>query len=129
MVIVDREIILDRSLELPRAAVHSTADLFLREQGKPALDQVEPRSTRGSEVQMEAGPLRKFGSGTGKRRPAPRGVMKQSVSPKTPQSPSQSGKFWLTLAAAPITVKVRPRYALAKTGKNENQRAQRRRRW
>ncbi len=54
---MDREIVFDRRLQLPRAAMGPPADLFFREGGKPSFDQIEPGSARGGEVHMEARPL------------------------------------------------------------------------
>lgn len=54
---MDREIVFDRPLQLPRAAMGPSADLFFREGGKPSFNQIEPGSARGGEVHMEAWPL------------------------------------------------------------------------
>ncbi len=43
--------------QFPAAPVHSPAQLFVGEQCKPALHQVEPGGAGGCEVNMEAGPL------------------------------------------------------------------------
>jgi len=41
-------------LQFASAAMHPAAQLFFGEQGEHALDQIEPGSTSGSEVQMKA---------------------------------------------------------------------------
>ncbi len=48
-------------LQLQRAAVNATPDLFFSQLGKPALDQIQAGSRGGSEVQVEA---RTFGQPT-----------------------------------------------------------------
>ena len=53
----EREVSLDRRDEFPRAPVRAAADLLLREGGEPALDEIEPGRTGGSEVQMIPGTL------------------------------------------------------------------------
>src|SRR5260370_20628876 len=42
-------------LQLQRAAMNAAPDLLLGQFGKPALDQIQPGSRSGSEVQVEAG--------------------------------------------------------------------------
>lgn len=48
------QVLLDRTLERGRAAMHSPAELLLGEVREPALDLVDPRGTGRREVQVEA---------------------------------------------------------------------------
>ena len=51
---MDVEELFDRVLELAGAAVSSATKLALREQGEPALDEVDPRCARRSEREVKA---------------------------------------------------------------------------
>jgi len=55
---MDREIVLDRRLQLPGASMGTSPDLFLRESGKPPLRHVKPGSACRGEVHMITGALR-----------------------------------------------------------------------
>src|SRR5438128_4330184 len=50
----DGDVAPDGLLQLPRAAVYASSDLFFRERGKPPLHEIDPRGAGGREVQMEA---------------------------------------------------------------------------
>jgi len=49
------EVGVDGVLQFTGAAVDAAAELFFGEQREPTLNQVEPRTTSGSEVEVEAG--------------------------------------------------------------------------
>lgn len=49
-----REVTVDRSLERANAVEAATSDRLARDQGKPSLDQIEPRGARRRVVDMEA---------------------------------------------------------------------------
>ena len=48
----------DRRLEFADAAVRATTELFVRQFGEPAFDEVEPRAIRRRKVDVEPLPLR-----------------------------------------------------------------------
>jgi hypothetical protein len=56
--VVDGEVAIDGRLEFAGAAVDAAPELLLRQQGEPALDQIDPGRALGREVQMVAGALR-----------------------------------------------------------------------
>ena len=47
------QVAVDGGLQFPAALMHAAAQLFLREQRKPSLHQVQPGRAGGREVQME----------------------------------------------------------------------------
>src|SRR5512145_566247 len=56
--VVHGEVSVDGCLEFASAAVDTAPELLLREQGEPALDQIDAGRALGGEVQMIAGALR-----------------------------------------------------------------------
>jgi hypothetical protein len=52
--VVDSEVVFDGGLQLAGAAEGAAPDLLGGEGGEEAFDQVDPRSTGGSEVEMKA---------------------------------------------------------------------------
>src|SRR5215472_550555 len=57
MLVADANVVRDRGLERPRAAMNAAAQLLLGQEREPPLDEVDPRRANGREVQMKPGPL------------------------------------------------------------------------
>src|SRR4029453_13400893 len=53
--IADRQVLTNRRLERPRAAMRAAFDLLLRQRGQPPLDQVEPGRAGGCEMYVQSG--------------------------------------------------------------------------
>jgi hypothetical protein len=56
--VIHGQVVVDGRLEVARAAVNATAELFLGEQREPALDEIDPGRALRREVQMIPGTLR-----------------------------------------------------------------------
>ena len=54
MSVVEIEIFANRRFRVSGAAKHAAANLFFREESKPALDQIDPRCTGWCEMEVKA---------------------------------------------------------------------------
>jgi hypothetical protein len=63
--VIHGQVVVNGRLEVARAAVNATAELFLGEQGEPALDEIDPGRALWREVQMIPGTLRQLALGQG----------------------------------------------------------------
>jgi hypothetical protein len=55
LVVVDLHVTIDGGFEVARASVDAAAQLLVREQGKPPLNEIDPGRTRRREVQVYRG--------------------------------------------------------------------------